>query len=273
MDDLAVKYGFQLLKVRDINSSQNVDLIEHLRPDLTFVIGWSQLVNRRILEAASLGCVGIHPTQLPEGMGRAPIPWTLIKGMSSSAVTMFYLDEGADSGDIIAQKHFSIALEDDAGTILKRVSRLHEDLIRENLRSLLDGTANRRRQDHRRATYWKRRQPQNGEIEWSKGVRELYNWVRGLTHPFPGAFTFVNGRRLWVWKADAVEELEGCRSEPYGTVVGTLVGVGEGNSGVLVRVPDGRLVLRRVQLEGDEEKDALELLHNGSLGVGARLGS
>ncbi|HUJ03097.1 MAG TPA: formyltransferase family protein, partial [Rhizomicrobium sp.] len=204
-DDLIAKYR---LNARAFASLKGDEGARHLafasdtKPDLGIVIGVSELVPPEMLALASKGFIGMHPTLLPEGRGRAPIPWALIHDLKQTGVTLFYADPGVDTGDILDQEIVPVFDDDTAPILGARTDDAACRLFVKNLPLLANGTAARRKQDDRKATYWPRRKPQDGLIDWRKDSRALYNWVRALTRPYPGAFTFHRGRKLFVWQAE-----------------------------------------------------------------------
>lgn len=200
-DELAQNHGVPIEKTDDLNASEHVEAIRTLGPCFIIVVGWSRLVSKTVIEAARDGALGMHPTLLPEGRGRAPIPWSIIKGLKESGVTLFYLTVGVDDGDIVGQERFTIEEDDDARTVYDKATAAHVALIRRCLPELIAGNAPRAPQDHSRATYWPRRRPEDGRIDWSWSARRVYDWVRALTHPYPGAFTSFRGETIRVWRA------------------------------------------------------------------------
>jgi methionyl-tRNA formyltransferase len=256
--------GIPLLEAEDINAPGTVDAIRASGGGLLLVTGWSQLLSRPLLELCQLGAVGMHPTRLPEGRGRAPIPWTLIKGLKRSAVTLFHLTEGVDDGDIVGQIEFDVADLDDAASLYEKICDVYVDLVREFVPRLLDGTAPRRPQDHARATYWPRRRPEDGRIDWTRPARELYNWVRGLTHPYPGAFTELRGERVTIWRAlPPAADLPGGRP-------GQVVAADE--NGIAVACGDAQSLPVCGLSFGQREVDAGEVAVSGRVSVGDVLG-
>lgn len=263
---LADDYQFELLETDDINSPAVFEHVRESAPDLLVVAGWSQLVRDPLLTSFPLEAVGLHPTALPQGRGRAPIPWTLIKGLSETAVSLFYLIAEADAGDIIDQEPIDVSRRDDASSLYEKVAVAHASVLTRSIPKLLAGTNGRRPQG--KGDSWPKRRPEDGLMSWSSTVEELYNWVRGLTHPYPGAFTFVGEMRLTVWTADmlALDESTAAPGEILGPVWSATTG------GVAVSCPGGILILRMVQIEGSGEVDALSLYEDGVLKDGARLG-
>lgn len=261
----AEAYGIPCLKIRTINDAGSVEFLRQLCPDLMFVIGWSQLLGREVLAIPPGGVIGFHPTLLPEGRGRAPIAWTLIHGLQRSGATLFYLDEGVDSGDIIAQREFEISIEDTAGTVYQKAVAILVELLRAYFPLLRQGRAPRTPQDHRRATYWPRRRPEDGWIHWKRPRLEVYNWVRGLTHPYPGAFTSLGGRKLTIWSAALGSSADG-RGRP-----GSVTELVEGE-GFLVATGGGELLVTRTQVEAGVEESAWALVIRDGVTSGAQLG-
>ena len=146
-ENLAEKFSIQNIQVENINETQNIKILEEISPDLILVMGWSQIINDSILNIPKIGVIGSHPTELPKYRGRAPIPWTILKNLKESALTLFYMRSGIDNGDILAQKKFSISDIDDATSIYEKIISLGKDMLLENFPLLDMGTATRMKQD------------------------------------------------------------------------------------------------------------------------------
>jgi methionyl-tRNA formyltransferase len=258
-DDLVDRYRLDARKFTRLNSPEPTKWVRSLQPDLGIVVGVSELIAAELLKVPRLGFIGMHPTLLPEGRGRAPIPWALIKGITRTGVSLFYCDPGADTGDLLAQSEVPIYYEDTSATLGSRTDDAAIKLLIENVPRLAAGTAPRWSQNEARATVWPRRRPDDGLIDWSRSRRELYNWVRALTHPYPGAFTTLDGRRLWIWAArESFDE----RTGRPGEVLDILP------HGILVATGSGCLLLTRTQWDNADETDAAR----AGLVRGVRLG-
>jgi len=244
-DDLAQRYGVAVHKTRDINGPASLAALRAADPEIVLVLGWSRLIAREFLDVPRHGVVGTHPTRLPKHRGRAPIPWTLIHGLAESALSAFYVDPGVDCGDIIAQRSFSVEFEDDAQSLYDKIARLQQETILELLPALLEGRAPRVPQDETQATYWPKRTPADGVMRWRKSAFDQYNWVRGLTRPYPGAFTFCGGRKLTVWAARYLD------NEPDPAPPGTVLSVESGEA--LVACHPGHIALTRVAWETGQD--------------------
>ena len=243
-DDLASRYKVPLHKLSDTSQALDIEELQRLQPDIIFCIGWPQVIPRGVLRIPRYGCIGIHPTLLPERRGGAPVNWCLIDGVTRSGVTLFYFDEGIDSGDIIAQSEFEIAFEDTAKTVLNKITTIATRLIKEYYPALEKKNAPRIPQDHSRATYTRRRRPEDGIIEWNRTSLSIYNWVRALSLPFPGAFTYWNGSKLIVWDA---ELLRGYRPR-FNARPGEILDVLD-QRGLVVATADSCLLIKTVETE------------------------
>ncbi|MHA1289102.1 MAG: methionyl-tRNA formyltransferase [Candidatus Thorarchaeota archaeon] len=201
LSEIAAQHGIPVYKLqKKITVPENVDLIKTLKPDIIFVCGWSQLISKAILDIPPRGCIGTHPSLLPMGRGRHPLIWALVKGLEESGLTFFYIDEGADTGDILWQEPFPIAIDDNASTLYKKIKSLASKAIQEFFPQLEQGTAPRIAQDDSRATTWRKRTEKDGEIDWESSTIEIYNLIRALTHPYVGANTYFRGKKLLVWR-------------------------------------------------------------------------
>lgn len=258
-DHLISRHRLNTRKFTNLNKPEVVDWVRSLHPHVGIVVGVSHLLGPPLLKAPTLAFIGMHPTMLPEGRGRAPIPWALIKGLKRTGVSLFYCEEGADTGDLLAQEEVPVFYEDVSATLGARTDDTAIRLLLATLPSLAAGTAPRMAQDESRATEWPRRRPEDGIIDWRRSRKELYNWIRGLTHPYPGAFTQHRNRRLFVWSArESFDERTG---EP-GEILAVLP------HGVLTATGEGSILLTRLQWQDREETNA----HEAGLRAGDTLG-
>jgi methionyl-tRNA formyltransferase len=170
-----------------------------------------------------------------------------------------------DAGDIIAQREVPIAFEDTALTLFDKIARAAVELFHDTFPLIKAGTAPRLPQDPAQATYFGGRTPDDGRIDWARPALGLYNLVRAVTMPYPGAFTSVRGQKLYVWSARFLADRAGGGGPP-----GTIVGLQ--NGGCLVACGVGHLLLTQVQVEGDEVISGTMWLQRSGLEIGMRLG-
>jgi methionyl-tRNA formyltransferase len=196
------KRDITLHEVDSVNDDSVEAQIRSYDPDILFVIGWSQLVEEAILDIPSLAALGMHPAPLPRGRGRAPIAWTLIKGLSETSLSMFHLVEEADAGDIVGQELISVSIHDDAASLFEKVVTAGRQLIRNHYTEFERGKVPRREQEESEATWWPRRRPRHGLVDWTRPPMAVYNWIRGQTDPYPGAFSYIGKQKVTFWDAN-----------------------------------------------------------------------
>lgn len=189
LDDVASMYQIPLHKVNNINEPDALQVIASAELDWLFIIGWSQIASPAILGSARNGAIGMHPTLLPVGRGRASIPWAILLGLKETGVTLFQMDEGVDTGPILAQTAIPICDDETAATLYGKIDAAHVELIRRIWPALVTDQLTPRRQDEAKATNWVCRRPEDGEIHPDQmTVDEVDRLVRAVTHPYPGAF-------------------------------------------------------------------------------------
>lgn len=208
LDDISKEHNVPLLKINHINDSEVLDAIEEYEIDWLFIIGWSQIAGEAVLNAPTYGCVGMHPTLLPKGRGRAAIPWAILKGLDKTGVTMFKLDAGVDTGDIIGQGVIPMDETTTATELYEKVDEMHIQLIRDYWDSIVNNTVELKKQDNSIATEWPGRKPADGEIFSEMSMVEAERLVRAVTHPYPGAFYINGNQKTVIWKAKVQTEPE-----------------------------------------------------------------
>ncbi|MGD8454584.1 MAG: methionyl-tRNA formyltransferase [Phycisphaerae bacterium] len=221
--------------------------------DLLWVIGLSQLVPDRLIRLAPAGGVGFHPTMLPEGRGRAPVAWTILR-RARAAVNLFYLAEEADAGDIIVQREVPVLPDDYSEDLIARTNEVLGEVVLELAPLIRAGRLPRTPQDHSKATYYPKRTPADGLIDWTTTTDQVYRLVRAAGRPYPGAFTHCSGRKLTIWRARPAQPAESTSNRSPGRVL-----IHRGPGEVLVGTGDGALWL--TEIAGDEaHMDAWSLL-------------
>jgi methionyl-tRNA formyltransferase len=202
LDDFASRHNTPLHKFRNMNDPDAVERLRAADLDWLYVIGWSQMAKSEVLSIPRRGVVGIHPTLLPVGRGRASIPWAIIKGLKETGVTMFQLDEGVDTGPILGQVRIPVEDDETSTTLYEKVVASHRTLVRQTYPQIADGTIEPIPQDEERATVWPGRKPADGLLDPEvMDAEHVDRHVRALTHPYPGAFVRVDDKQvLRIWK-------------------------------------------------------------------------
>lgn len=199
LDDFARQHNVPLVKSRHVSDDAVINAVKAHEIDWLFIIGWSQIATAATLAAPTKGCIGIHPTLLPVGRGRAAVPWAILKGLDETGVTMFKLDEGVDTGPILAQRRIPLTPTTTATDLYAEVGQAHKSLMRSAWPSLVDDSVELLEQDNSKATEWPGRRPEDGEIRPEMTVVEVDRLVRAVTAPYPGAFVNNNGTSLRIW--------------------------------------------------------------------------
>ncbi len=243
--DLAQARGLPVYAPTSPNTPGFVALMRSLRPDLFLSVWYRRLLSPDLLAIPRLGAVNLHGSLLPRYRGRAPVNWVLVNGEEKTGVTLHDMIAQPDAGDIIAQEETEIAPTDTALTLYDTLVKVGVGLLERWYPAIRAGTAPRRPQDPALATVFGRRRPEDGRVSWNRPARELYNLIRAVTHPFPGAFAAFRERRLFLWAA---------RPEPGATAAapGTVVEVPRGG-GIVVATGAGALLVTRLAFEGEAE--------------------
>ncbi len=206
VDEFCTKHNIQLHKSTNIN---NLDVIENIYKnniDWLFIVGWSQIASTNILKSTNKGIIGMHPTLLPEGRGRASIPWAILKNLDKTGVTMFKMDPGVDTGPIMAQMEIPLTNKVSATKLYNQLVNAHSTIIQSMISNILDDNICLTQQDETKATIWPGRKPEDGEINLKGSVYDAERLVRAVTHPYPGAFFYRDGKKQIVWSAEIFNE-------------------------------------------------------------------
>lgn len=202
---LAEKHKSKLVRTNDINEKDTGEHLLQVKPDIIIVCGWQQLLSAAILKIPKIGSIGFHSSLLPKYRGRAPVNWAIIMGEKETGITMFYLTPEADTGDIIAQKSFPILFSDDCNTVYEKSAKAGAQLIKEFLPKIERNEVARIHNDSASYPLYPKRRPEDGRIDFNRPAVDVYNFVRALTRPYPGAFYFnERGNKVIVWKIEII---------------------------------------------------------------------
>jgi methionyl-tRNA formyltransferase len=241
LEPICNEHGVPILFAKDINAAETVNWISNLSPDVIFCFGWSRLLKTEVLKLPPMGVVGYHPAELPKNRGRHPLIWALALGLNRTASTFFFMDEGADSGDILDQEVLAISDDDDAATLYAKIIEVAKVQVVRFLPLLNSGQYNRKPQDHSISNVWRKRGWRDGEIDWRMSATSIYNLIRALTLPYVGAHLSLGGQTHKVWKSEKIEcgDLEN-------VVPGQVLDVTE-KGAVLVKCGEGAIALLDVE--------------------------
>lgn len=265
VDSFARSHDLTVYNPEDINSEEYVDIVRNLQPDVLLSVSWDQMVNETILSIPKIGCFNLHDSLLPENRGHAPINWAIIHGYTRTGITMHHMVQKADQGGILGQREVEISLDDTTYDVYLRILDAGVELFTEVFNSIKEGQIQSTPQKHHLGTYGKRRKPVDGLIDWNQSAFDIYNRIRALTHPYPGAFTYFRGIKMLTWQARLYENTSNLGNP--GQVIEGLQ-----RDGLRVAAGSGSIVLQRLQLCEEDEIHALTLAGKHAIHEGELLG-
>jgi len=243
---LARQHNIPVYMPEALKDEKWTQLIEAAAPDFIFSFYYRSMIPKRILDIPRVAALNLHGSLLPKFRGRAPVNWVLVNGEKETGVTLHEMVEKPDAGDIIARKKIEIAFEDDVYTLYMKMTEAARQLMKEILPKLNDGTFDRTPQTGI-SSYFGGRKPEDGLIDWQKDALSLYNLTRAVTHPYPGAFTHLGRKKVFIWK-----------SLPDDDSHDAMAGKVLSSRPLKVAAGKGTLTLLRLQLEGEREMDGEE---------------
>src|SRR3984957_19016738 len=254
----------QLPIVQPASIKSNIDFrnqLSSINPDAIIVVGYGRIIPQWMLDLPRLGNINLHASLLPKYRGAAPIQWAIARGETITGVTAMKIDAGLDTGDILLQERFSIALDDTSETLAPKLAMVGANLIVTTLRGMQAGTISSRPQDHSEATLAPILRKEDGLIDFSRHAAEILNRMRGF-QPWPGAFSKFRGKSLQVWKAAS---LDGALSPSELRVEGDRLFVGCGHGSAMEPL--------ELQLEGKKRTSASDFIRGYRPQSGEKLGA
>lgn len=201
LSEIAQKNIIPFKYVNDVNHPNNIKWISEKNPDIIFCFGWSSLIKRDLLKLTKLGVVGFHPAMLPKNKGRHPLIWAKVLGLQKSGSSYFFMNEGADTGDILDQEEFDISFKEDINDIYKKMTDVALKQIETFLPKLISSSYCRKKQMEEGNT-WRKRSKSDGLVDFRMKSESIVNLIRGLTKPFPGAHCLIEGVEYKIWKCE-----------------------------------------------------------------------
>ncbi len=217
--DFCRENGIPVHLAGKVNESPWPEMVREAKPDYLFSFYYRSMLKEEILSAPRLAALNLHGSLLPKFRGRAPVNWVLVKGEAETGVTLHVMEIKPDAGDIVGQAAVPIAFEDTAVTLFGKMEKAAGELLDDLLPTLLRGEIPRRKNEVENGSYFGGRKPEDGRIDWSAPAVEIYNLVRAVTRPYPGAFATVEGTPMLVWRAMPMPPDDGTRALPPATLV------------------------------------------------------
>ena len=243
----AGKPGAPIFQPAKIKDPQAIEEIRGLKPDVIVVAAYGQILPRNVLEIPRLACLNLHASLLPRWRGAAPIQAAIAAGDSATGITVMYMDEGLDTGDILLQRNIEIPPNETGAALHDRLAQIAPEALLESLRLLAAGNAPRIPQDNARATYAPKLKREHGLIDWSESAEAIERKIRAY-NPWPGAFMKAGSQNLKIFSASVID-----RTGEPGEILSS-------DKDLIVAAGKGALSLAEVQLEGKRRMSAAEFV-------------
>ncbi|MEM7433692.1 MAG: methionyl-tRNA formyltransferase [Myxococcota bacterium] len=257
----ALELGLDVWQPTRVRTPEFADRLRSLGADVGVVVAYGRILPLAVLEAPRMGCVNVHASLLPRWRGAAPIQWAIVHGDTETGVTLMQMDEGMDTGPILATATTPIERDDDAASLSERLSALGADLLARKLREHVAGQLEPVPQNNDAATMAPLLDKTHGRIDWNRTANDVHNQIRGM-NPWPGAYAELDGRRIKVYRAQP------STLDPAPAVPGEVIALDP--EGVLVACSEGTIELQELQESGRKRLDAQAFISGRSVKVGDR---
>jgi methionyl-tRNA formyltransferase len=260
----ALELGLEVWQPTKVRTAEFAAKLKGLEADVAVVVAYGRIVPRAVLDAPRMGCVNVHASLLPRWRGAAPIQWSVVHGDAETGVSLMQMDEGMDTGAVLATTSTLIARDDDAATLSDRLSKMGAELLRTELPRYVAGEITPRPQDESAATMAPLLKKEHGRIDWNKSSEAVHNQIRGM-NPWPGAHTVLGERRIKVHRTVA------STLDPEGATPGQVTALDA--EGILVACAEGTLEIQELQESGRKRVDARAFASGRGVAVGDRFAS
>ncbi len=243
--ECALEHGIEVFQPTKMRDSENIEYIRKYNADIIIVVAFGQILTKSVLDMPKYGCINVHASLLPKYRGAAPIQWTVINGDEITGVTTMRMDEGIDTGEMIAKQTFRVAEDETGGSLFDKLATTGAELCVKTMEMLENGTAEFTPQNNEEATHTSMIRKELGIIDWNKPAVEIERLIRGL-NPWPSAYTKLDGKTFKIWKAKVVKGKTDVHP-------GCIFHIGKNE--MYVQTKEGALSLLEVQLEGKKRMD------------------
>lgn len=257
--EIAIKYDISVYQPDSLKNAEVETLLQQLQPDLIIVIAYGKILPEWILNLPKYGCINLHASILPKYRGAAPIQWSILNGDDKTGITIMQMDKGMDTGDILDIIETDIMPNETSGELFERLAKMGGDNILEVLEKLQDGKLIPIKQNENEASYTQKITKDMGLINWNQKCENINNHIRGYS-PWPGSFSYINGERMRIWKAEVTTNRS---TKPAGTIVNV-----EKNS-FEVSTLDYNLEIKEIQLDNKKRMSVTNYLQGHKLAEGS----
>ena len=255
------------------NNEEIINKIKEKEPDIICVVAYGKIIPKEILELPKIGCINVHGSLLPKYRGAAPIQWAVINGDKKTGITTMFINEKMDEGDMLLKKEVKIGEDETLGEVWDKLSTVGANLLVKTIEKIEDGTIKRIPQDSKgqeKPTYAPMLDKSIAQIDWEhKTAKEIKNLVRGL-NPIMGAYTFINNKKIKIWKAQVLDEkdfvqqyeysVEDLNNKKFGDVL-----IADSKKGLFIKAIEGVISVLEIQAENARKMDVLDFLRGNKL--------
>lgn len=243
VDEVADKFNLNLYEEKNINDQIFLNKIKSLNLDLIVCVNFDQILKKDIINLPTIGCINTHASLLPKYRGRAPLNWAMINGEEYSGVTVHFIDEGIDTGDIILQEKIKIDEDYYISDLLNKVKNIYPKIVLNAIKTLESNNLNLIKPDLSKGFYVNKRTKDDGKIDFSKPSKDIMNFIKAISKPYPGAFLYHNNKKIIIWRANLdYNTLPQYESLDIGTVVFN-------NSNLFIKLKDAILIATDYEFE------------------------
>ncbi|MGN0973709.1 MAG: methionyl-tRNA formyltransferase [Bacilli bacterium] len=252
---LAEKYNIPVFQPKKIKEEYQ-DILD-LNPDIIVTCAYGQIIPKILLDYPKYKCINVHASLLPKLRGGAPIHKAIIDGYEETGVTIMYMDEKMDSGDIISQEKITIKDTDTVGILWDKLSVMGAELLLKTLPDIINDNINRIKQNEDEVTYAYNIQREEEKIDFSKTTKEVFNRIRGL-NPYPGAYAKLNNKIVKIYDVEYTKNIHPDKQ------IGQIIKADK--NGIIVSLKDGELIIKSLQMEGKKKTTVKEFV-NGNIKI------
>ena len=253
----ALDNGIDVIQPKSLRVDETYNLIKEYNPDLIVVVAYGMIIPKNIIDIPKFGIINVHSSLLPKYRGAAPIHAAIINGDDKTGVSIMYINEGLDEGDVILTKETPIYLEDNLGTLHDRLKFLGAEGVKETIKLMEENKVIRHPQDNSLATFVKPIKKEETKIDFNDKSINIFNKIRGM-NPFPVAYTTLNDKVLKLYDSMYVEYIG---DEIPGTVIYL------GKEGIKVKTSDGAIFIKELKLEGKKKQKATDFINGRQINL------
>lgn len=257
----AIENNIDIVQPKSLRTEETFEIIKKYNPDLIIVVAYGMIIPKNIIDLPKYGIINVHSSILPKYRGAAPIHAAILNGDSKTGVSIMYIDEKLDEGDVITVLETPISDEDNLGTLHDRLKVLGAKGLEKAINLIKSGEVLAQKQNHDEATFVKPIKKEETKVDFSDKSRNIFNKIRGL-NPFPEAYTILNGKILKLYES---KEVDFSSDEEVGKVLELR------KDGFVVKTGDGAILIKEVKLEGKKKQKAIDFINGRGIKIGDKL--